>query len=412
MAEKKKTGKSTSSSKSTKKIKKKVVKEVKKQAKKNPKAFAAFTIAIVILLIVAISLVMIIKPDLILNLLGSPNTGEVSTPTTDGELTMHVINVGQGDCILICFPDGKDMVIDCGNKSSGYNYNSTKEYLDTYVTDNQLDYLMLTHGDEDHVGFLDNIIDAYQVDNIYMPNIKAEPTNAEKLAQVNALEKEKLDMFTDNDTLSSAKYAEFFIAALTEPNCNIVLNIGTFTIFGEGWKIDFFCLTQEQWDNEHLNNAHQKNMVSPIGILQCNGKRIVLTGDSNEENEPLAMQAMKDFYKVDKLDCDVLKVGHHGSESSSTVGFLDFLTCESAIISCDAHGNNYYHPRYNTLVRFINRDMNVYRTDLHGNIVIKITSTNLTITSQTNANEDEIWKGYTTNSADSLRQAMKGDSEI
>ena len=412
MAEKKKTGKSTSSSKSTKKIKKKVVKEVKKQAKKNPKAFAAFTIAIVILLIVAISLVMIIKPDLILNLLGSPNTGEVSTPTTDGELTMHVIDVGQGDCILICFPDGKDMVIDCGNKSTGYNYNSTKEYLDTYVTDNQLDYLMLTHGDEDHVEFLDNIIDAYQVDNIYMPNIKAEPTNAEKLAQVNALEKEKLDMFTDNDTLSSVMYAEFFIAALTEPNCNIVLNIGTFTISGEGWKIDFFCLTQEQWDNEHLNNAHQKNMVSPIGILQCNGKRIVLTGDSNEENEPLAMQAMKDFYNVDKLDCDVLKVGHHGSESSSTVGFLDFITCESAIISCDAQGNTFYHPRYNTLVRFINRDMNVYRTDLHGNIVIKITSTNLTITSQTNANEDEIWKGYTTNSADSLRQAMKGDSEI
>lgn len=412
MAEKKKTGKSTSSSKSTKKIKKKVLKEVKKQAKKNPKAFAAFAIAIVILLIVAISLVMIIKPDLILNLLGSPNTGEVSTPTTDGELTMHVINVGQGDCILICFPDGKDMVIDCGNKSNGYNYNSTKEYLDTYVTDNQLDYLMLTHGDEDHVEFLDNIIDAYQVDNIYMPNIKAEPTNAEKLAQVNALEKEKLDMFTDNDTLSSAMYAEFFIAALTEPNCNIVLNIGTFTISGEGWKIDFFCLTQEQWDNEHLNTAHKKNMVSPIGILQCNGKRIVLTGDSNEENEALAMQAMKDFYNVDKLDCDVLKVGHHGSESSSTVEFLDFITCESAIISCDAHGNNYYHPRYNTLVRFINRDMNVYRTDLQGNIVIKITSTNLTITSQTNANEDEIWKGYTTNSADSLRQAMKGDSEI
>ena len=410
MAEKKNT-KSTSSSKSTKKIKKKVVKEIKKQAKKNPKTFAAITIAIVVLLIVAISVVMILKPDLILNLLGSPNKGDVSTPTTNGELTMHVIDVGQGDCILICFPDGKDMVIDCGNTSSGYDYNSTKEYLDTYVTDNQLDYLMLTHGDADHVKFLDNIIDSYQVDNIYMPNIKAAPTNAEKLAQVNALAPEKLNMFTDEDILSSAMYAEFFIAALTEPNCNIVLNIGTFSISGEGWKIDFFCLTQAEWNNEHLNTAEKKNMVSPIGILQCNGKRIVLTGDSNKENEPLAVQAMKDFYNVDKLDCDVLKVGHHGSETSSTVAFLDFLTCENAIISCAAQ-NSYHHPRYNTLVRFINRDMNVYRTDLHGNIVIKISGSVLTITSQNIANEEDIWKGYTKNSDDSLRQAIKGDSEI
>ena len=95
--------------------------------------------------------------------------------------------------------------------------------------------------------------------------------------------------------------------------------------------------------------------------------RIVLTGDSNEINEPTFVE------RIDgSLDCDVLKVGHHGSETSSTEAFLDAINCEYAVISCNADGNTFYHPRQNTLDRFIADDMTIYRTDNNGNIVLTV----------------------------------------
>ena len=95
--------------------------------------------------------------------------------------------------------------------------------------------------------------------------------------------------------------------------------------------------------------------------------RIVLTGDSNEINEPTFVERIGG-----SLDCDVLKVGHHGSETSSTEEFLDAINCEYAVISCNADGNTFYHPRQNTLDRFIADDMTIYRTDNNGNIVLTV----------------------------------------
>lgn len=96
----------------------------------------------------------------------------------DGTLTVHYIDVGQGDCILICFPDGKEMLIDCANYNNSQSIQTkTLNYLSTYITDGQIDYLMLTHCDSDHVYFMDDVLAAYDVDNIYMPNVKATPTN-------------------------------------------------------------------------------------------------------------------------------------------------------------------------------------------------------------------------------------------
>ena len=93
----------------------------------------------------------------------------------------------------------------------------------------------------------------------------------------------------------------------------------------------------------------------------------MLTGDSNEINEPTFVERVGG-----NLDCDVLKVGHHGSESSSTEEFLDAIDCEYAVISCNAEGNTFYHPRQTTLDRFVERDMTIYRTDNNGNIVLTV----------------------------------------
>ena len=281
------------------------------------------------------------------------------------------------------------MLIDCGNKSSGYDFEETAEYLATYIPDGQLDYLMLTHGDEDHVEYIDEVIEAYDVDNIFMPDVKSVPSgtsSSDKYQdQIDALSRDKLALFNDPDTLSSNVYAEFFIAALTEPDCNIYLNVdpdentNAIVITDDGvqdpaapdtdatYRLTFYCPTQEYYDESNLGDAKKRNAISPIGILEYNGFRLVLTGDSNEINEPTFVERVGG-----NLDCDVLKVGHHGSETSSTEEFLDAIDCEYAVISCNAEGNTFYHPRQTTLDRFVERDMTIYRTDNNGNIVLTV----------------------------------------
>lgn len=349
---------------------------------------------IVIALIIAIAAVIIYfaAPDLFDEILGRVKKEDGGAPPTvlapgDGELQVHFMDVGQGDSILILFPDGKDMLIDCGTTRGG-SWDDVDEYMDNYVTDGQLDYLMLTHTDSDHVGYMPEVLEKYDVDTVFMPNVLSEPSgtqSSDKLqAEIDALDQSKVGMFTDEDTVSSNAYAEFFIAALSEPNCEIVLNVdpdedtnsivitdgtklsdGTYD--GATYMLTFYCPTEEYYATTDLSSAEEKNAVSPIGILEYNDVRIVLTGDSNEINEPTFVE------RIDgSLDCDVLKVGHHGSETSSTEEFLDAINCEYAVISCNADGNTFYHPRQNTLDRFIEDDMTIYRTDNNGNIVLTV----------------------------------------
>lgn len=331
---------------------------------------------------------------------GGGNSGG-STVISEGELQVHMLDVGQGDCILILFPDGKEMLIDCGNF---YNTSTIKEttlnYLDRYITDGQIDYLMLTHCDGDHVYFLDEVIEKFVVDNIYMPNVKSGSTKDKFAEQFASLPADRVAMFTDEDTIDTDCYANFYLNALTEVAsdgnlADIILNVGNFAIEGETYKIDFFGYSAEEWKATNLSDAHKKNAISPIGILQYNGKRLVLTGDSNEINEPKFVEKAKEFYGVDKLDCDVLKVAHHGSETSTTDEFLDFITVEYAVISCKVSANPFNHPRQATLDRLIARNITFYRTDLNGNIVCKISGTTIAFTVDTEVDKSVLDVGLT-----------------
>lgn len=348
-------------------------------------------VAIVLIIVVAAVILYFAAPDVFDDILGAilPDRNDNAGNNTvlvrgDGELQIHFMDVAQGDGILILFPDGRDMLIDCAN----YNNSSTVrgeilDYMDDYVTDGQLDYLMLTHCDSDHVYFMDEVLEEYQVDNVFMPNVLA---THDKVAEAD-IPQERLALFTDEDTVDTACYADFFIAALTEPDCTVTLNVdadedsnsvvitdgerqsdGTYD--GATYMLTFYCPTAEYYAESDLSGAEEKNAISPIGVLEYNGFRIVLTGDSNEINEPTFVDRIGG-----QLDCDVLKVGHHGSETSSTEEFLDAIDCEYAVISCNAAGNNFHHPRQTTLDRFIERDMTVYRTDNNGNIVLTVGET-------------------------------------
>jgi len=396
---------STKSSKSKQSQTSTARKAVKKAYKKNPKAVIITIVAIVLVVAISWAILYFAFPDTWQQIVSifdkDKDGGNKFTPLVrgDGELLVHMLDVGQGDCIYVQLPDGKDMVIDCANyNDSGEYEQKTFDYLDAYITDDTVEYLMLTHCDSDHVYFMDELLERYQVEKLFMPNVLATPgtsfTNKAKLQeQIDELDTSR---FTDKDTIDSITYAEFFIAALTEPNCEIVLNVdpdektNSIIIEETTYRLVFYCPTQEYYNTTNLNNAERKNAISPIGILEYNDRKIMLTGDSNKINEPLVVK------RTGKIDCDVLKVGHHGSATSTSNEFLDTYTFEYALISCNAAGNTFNHPRQDTLDRLKAHNINVYRTDNNGNIVASVDKDgNIKITTQKEWNQEKNLIGLT-----------------
>lgn len=339
------------------------VNAAKKLHKKNPKLLIAI-VAIVVTAAIIVGALYLVKPEWF--------RGPMPE---SGQLVVHYIDVGQGDCIYIAFPDGTDMLIDCGSQGGSSKYQtSALNCLKALNPDGKIDRVMATHSDTDHISYLDEVFFEFQVNNVYMPNIESSYEKSfefgNKKGTVKELvEKSKLDKFTDDDKIDTLVYAEFFIAALSEPNCNITLNIGKYEIRGQDYTFTFYCLSQEEWDSRNLKSATQINAVSPIGILEYAGRRLVFTGDSNNSNEKYYCETYP------YVDCDVLKVAHHGSRTSSSEEFLQHVKCEYAVISV-GDGNSYGHPEQEALVRLkANGIQKIHRTDKCGNVVLTVSHT-------------------------------------
>lgn len=343
------------------------VNAAKKLHKKNPKLLIAI-VAIVVTAAIIVGALYIVKPEWF--------RGPMPE---SGQLVVHYIDVGQGDCIYIAFPDGTDMLIDCGSQGGSSKYQtSALNCLKALNPDGKIDRVMATHSDQDHVSYLDEVFSEFQVGNVYMPNIRPKSGKSVKIngrdVMVDSLDESKLVMFRDEDTIDTDSYAEFFIAALSEPNCNITLNIGKYEIRGQDYTFTFYCLSQKEWDIRSLKDkkghpdATQINAVSPIGILEYAGKKLVFTGDSNNSNEKYYCETYP------YVDCDVLKVAHHGSRTSSSEEFLQHVTCEYAVISTS--GESYGHPAQETLDRLkANGIQKIHRTDKCGNVVLTVSHT-------------------------------------
>ncbi|MBO4694442.1 MAG: hypothetical protein J5656_00755 [Clostridia bacterium] len=402
----------------------------KKGKKSNNTALFVILAIIAIIVIVAIIVIFVVNPggikDKIMNVINgqksntNTNSGGSQNQSTlahgEGELQFHMLNVGQGDWLLILLPDGKEMLIDSGNVSGSQSkYADYKTYMDTYITDGTIDYVMLTHSDKDHVTYMDEIFRDYTVLNLYMPALystnsaiteETVPSSKLKILDDSGVDKTKAH-------INSGEYANFFIKAFEE-NCNIYLNLeldtdndpttldshskitssdNTYSITFFFENLDFYNSVDFETSNSS-KSSHMKNGVSPTTIIEYNGKRIVLTGDSNQDNEPYMVQRMKDYYGG-VIDCDVLKVAHHGSHEGSSNAYLDEITCEYAMISCNTSGNTFNHPRQATLDRLHNHNITLYRTDLHGTIVCKIDKDgNITVTpTNTNVSDEALWKG-------------------
>lgn len=235
---------------------------------------------------------------------------------------LTIIDVGQGDSILLEIKD-KNILIDTGgNMFSDYNIAQNK--LIPYFKSlgiKKLNYLILTHGDYDHMGESINLINEFKVDNVIFNH-----------DNYNDLE---LDL----------------IKVLDNENINYYQNIESLNI--DNNKLYF--LNNKLYNNENDN--------SNIIYTEINGIRILLMGDAG-------VAAEKDILsKYNLSDIDILKVGHHGSKTSSSENFIDKINPLYSIISVGK--NNWYgHPNDEVLEILKNTD--IYRTDINGSIKIRL----------------------------------------
>lgn len=234
------------------------------------------------------------------------------------KLNILFLDVGQADCELIIVGN-KTMLIDAGNRSDGEKIVSAIKGLGI----SKLDYVIGTHVHEDHIGGMSYIIDAIDVDKFYLPyNTENTTTYYEKLLN---------SLMNKNMQIQQASIGDIF--ELGNAKCEIM-----------------------SVRNDEPENVNEESIVLEITY---GTKKFLFMGDAEEANEKSRSWN----------DVDVLKVGHHGSNTSSSEKFLTQVLPEIGIISV-GEGNSYGLPKDKILDRFEKLGTTIYRTDNDGTIQV------------------------------------------
>ena len=245
------------------------------------------------------------------------------------ELTM--LDVGQGDSIFLKLPNNKaNILIDTGGVvNSNYSIinNSTIPYLKS-IGINKMNYLILTHGDYDHMGEAINLVNNFKVEKVIF---NCGPYNDLEQKLIKVLDKKKIKYYS----------------------CIKELNIDNNKLY--------FLQTKE-YDNENDN--------SNVIYTEINGYKFMFMGDASITTEKEIIN------KYNLPDIDVLKVGHHGSRTSSSKEFINEINPKYSIISVGKN-NRYGHPNKEVLNNL--EKSKIYRTDEDGSIMFKIKNNKLKI---------------------------------
>lgn len=243
-------------------------------------------------------------------------------------LTVEFIDVGQGDCTLIrC--DGKNMLIDCGEREY---YQVVKNYLKNSGI-SRLDIVVATHPHTDHIGGMYMLIEDFDIGTFIMPKISKSniPTTKTYLNMISSLKEKSL----------SPDYA------VVGKTYNL-----------SGAEIEILG---------PVNNSDELNDMSVVCMLKYGKSKFLFTGDAETPAESDMINNGAD------LKCNVLKVGHHGSTTSSGERFIRKADPDVAVISV-GEGNDYDHPHTKILDRLLKRDVTIYRTDEDGTLKFYVPS--------------------------------------
>lgn len=265
-------------------------------------------------------------------------TTEVTIPS-NSTFSVRYIDVGQADAALIeC--DGKYMLIDGGNKEdSSKMYSVLKNEGATY-----LDIVVGTHAHEDHIGGI--------------PGALNYATAGVVLSPVTSYDSDAFGDFK--------KYAESKGNGLKVPSVGDTYTLGSATVEILG-----------------VNGASDANNTSIVLMIEYGETKFLFTGDAEREAEQAILNRGTD------LSATVLKVGHHGSDTSTSYQWLYEVMPEYAVISV-GKGNSYGHPTDAVLSRLRDADVTTYRTDLNGDIYVTSDGKTVTVTSDKQASREEI----------------------
>ncbi|WP_338824786.1 ComE operon protein 3 [Moorella humiferrea] len=253
-------------------------------------------------------------------------------PPGDGrELKVHFIYVGQADSILVQTPAGKAILIDGGNNDDGIK---VVNYIKSQGV-KELAAVVATHPHEDHIGGLDSVIKEIPVAAVYMPN-----------------------------AVTTTRTFEDFINAVKASGAARIRARGGVKMDIPGLAVEFLAPNSNSYDE--LNN------YSAVLKIAYGNTAFLFTGDAETVSEEEMLSAGYN------LKADVLKVGHHGSASSTSAAFLKAVAPKYAVISV-GKGNDYGHPDPRVLERLQRAGVKIYRTDEHGTVIIVSDGRNITI---------------------------------
>lgn len=299
-------------------------KKIKKNIKRN-----FFEILIILLAFLIIN-----NQDKIKNLFNQNNNQNQNDyiNTNNDLLKVHYLDVGQGDSIFVELPNNETMLIDA---AESYQSENIINYLKN-LNYQKIDYVIGTHPHTDHIGGLKDIINTFEIGKIYIPKV-----------------------------VSTTKTYESLLMAIKDKNLKInTAKAGTSIIDTDALKINILAPNNSTYTE--LNN------YSVVTKITYGTTKFLFMGDA----EKLSENEIKE-----NVTADVIKIGHHGSNTSSSIDFIKKVNAKYGIISVGLN-NKYNLPKEETITNWENSGTKIYLTSTNGTIRASSDGTNIKIESE------------------------------
>lgn len=275
--------------------------------------------------------------------------GSTTAPkVVDGTVEVHMIDVGQGDAILVR-TGGGDMLIDTGDRT-----NDSKTALVNYLSAShvtELEWLVLTHPDADHIGGAVKVFETCTVKRVLLSDhVNTSQTYINTIEAILESEAEVFLIETDDHRVTN----EDVTATIWRAGQVFSLGDADFKVLGP------------------INTPTINNNASVVMRMTYGASSILFTGDMEDEGNNEIGDVLAAYGS--ELRSDILKVGHHGSVNANSAALIDAVSPTIALISC-GEGNSYGHPDSQTLNLLEAAGAEIHRTDLEGSIVYRTNGT-------------------------------------